>query len=178
MPATAFVVTGAVGTDEPTPFDHSATRNSRWALSDSWRPFTWRALEDCVASGLVTTGAHSYRHLRATQCTPAQMADEAGTSRETLRRRLGEGHIPAYAYPYGNTKLGDVGPEYMSAVKAAGYELAVTTDSGLVELDHDLFSLPRLEAHMTDSPGILRAKVNGSLLPYRLTDCLKTVSRS
>src|SRR5688572_6352708 len=120
MPATAFVVTSAVGTDEPMPFDHWAKRNSSRVLSDSWRPFTWRELEDCVASGLVTIGAHSHRHLRGSQCTPAQMADEAGTSREILRRRLGEGHIPAYAYPYGNTKLGDVGPEYMSAVKAAG----------------------------------------------------------
>ncbi|MGQ0763399.1 MAG: polysaccharide deacetylase family protein [Acidobacteriota bacterium] len=178
VPATAFVVTGAIGTAAPMPFDHWAKRNSSRVLSDSWRPLTWRELEDCLASGLVTIGAHSHRHLRGSQCTPAQMADEAGTSRELLRRRLGEGHIPAYAYPYGNTKLGDVGPEYISAVKAAGYELAVTTDLGLVGPGRDLFNLPRLEAHMTDSPWILKAKVKGSLLPYRLTDCLKTISRS
>jgi peptidoglycan/xylan/chitin deacetylase (PgdA/CDA1 family) len=178
VPATAFVVTGVVDTRQPMLFDHWARRNSSRVLADCWRPFNWRELEDCVASGLVTIGAHSHRHLRGSQCTPAQMADEAGTSREILLSRLGEGHIPAYAYPYGNTKLGDVGPAYISAVKAAGYELAVTTDLGLVGPNRDSLSLPRLEAHMTDSPWILKAKVKGSLLPYRLTDCLKTVSRA
>ncbi len=177
-PATAFVVTSAVGTLEPMPFDHWARRNSGRVLPDSWRPFNWAELEDCVASGLVTVGGHSHRHLRGSQCTPELMADEAGRSREILRSRLGEAHIDAYAYPYGNTKLGDVSLDYTSAVKAAGYKLAVTTDLGLVTANSDEFSLPRLEAHMLDSPGVLRAKVMGALFPYQLTDHLRGAYRA
>src|SRR5688572_1331740 len=36
VPATAFVVTGAVGILEPMPFDHWATRNSGRVLPNSW----------------------------------------------------------------------------------------------------------------------------------------------
>jgi len=177
-PATAFVVTGAVGTLEPMPFDHWARRNSDRVLPDSWRPLNWHELEESVASGLVTVGAHSHRHLRGSQCTPGQMTDEAGTSREILRSRLGEAHTAAYAYPYGNTKLGDVSPEYVRAVKAAGYQVAVTTDLGLVDAENDPYCLPRLEAHMLDSPGVLKAKALGALAPYRLTDHLRGVYRA
>ncbi|MEK6282927.1 MAG: polysaccharide deacetylase family protein [Acidobacteriota bacterium] len=178
VPATAFVVTSAVGTLEPMPFDHWANRNLRRVHADSWRPFNWQELEDCVASGLVTVGSHSHRHFRGSQCTPGQMADEAGTSREVLRSRLGEAHTAAYAYPYGNTKLGDVSLEYINAVKAAGYKLAVTTDLGLVNAGTNQFNMPRLEAHMLDSPGVLKAKAMGALFPYRLTDHLRGAYRA
>jgi peptidoglycan/xylan/chitin deacetylase (PgdA/CDA1 family) len=178
VPATAFVVTGAIGTLEPMPFDHWARRNSGRVLPDSWRPFNWHELEKCVASGLVTVGAHSHRHLKGSHCTPGQMADEAGRSREILRSRLGEAHIDTYAYPYGNTKLGDVSVEYSSAVKTAGYKLAVTTDLGLVNAESNQFSMPRLEAHMLDSPSVLKAKAMGALFPYRLTDNLRGAYRA
>lgn len=173
VPATAFVVTGAVGTLHPMPFDHWAKRNSGRVLPDSWRPLNWDELEECVASGLVTIGAHSHSHLKGRQCTPRQLADEAGRSREILSSRLGETHTATYAYPYGNTKLGDVSLEYTNAVKTAGYKLAVTTDLGLVNADSNQFCMPRLEAHMLDSPGVLKAKALGALFPYRLTDHLR-----
>jgi peptidoglycan/xylan/chitin deacetylase (PgdA/CDA1 family) len=177
VPASAFVVTSSVGSAQPMPFDHWATRNSHRVPMESWRPLNWSELEDCVASGLITIGAHSQRHLRGSQCTPEQLREEATGSRETLRSRLGKAHSVQYAYPYGNTKLGDVSPDYIAAVKAAGYELAVTTDLGLTEADNDPYCLPRLEAHMTDSPGVLKAKARGSIGPLRLTDHLRGVYR-
>lgn len=177
-PATAFVVTSSIGSREPMPFDHWATKNSGRVQPDTWRPLNWRELEECVASGFVTVGAHSHRHLRGSGCTLSQMVDEAGGSRVLLRSRLGEIHGTAYAYPYGNTKLGDVSPEYVSAVKDAGFRLAVTTDLGLVEADNDPYSLPRLEAHMLDSPGVLKAKALGALAPYRLTDHFRVAYRA
>jgi peptidoglycan/xylan/chitin deacetylase (PgdA/CDA1 family) len=176
-PATAFVVTDAVGTLKPLPFDHWAIRNFDRVRAQSWRPLTWHELEECVASGLVTVGAHSHRHLRGSLCTPAQMAEEAGSSREIIRRRLGADHTNAYAYPYGNTKLGDVNLDYVKAVKSAGYQVAVTTDLGRVDLETDPHCLPRLEAHMMDTPGVIRAKAMGALFPYRLTDHLRGVYR-
>lgn len=177
-PATAFVVTGSIGSPQPMPFDHWATQNSRRVPAESWRPLNWSELENCAASGLVTIGAHSHRHLRGSQCTPGQMADEAGESRALLLSRLGDVHGTQYAYPYGNTKLGDVSVHYVNAVKAAGYKLAVTTDLGLAEAQNDPFRLPRLEAHMTDSPGVLKAKALGSIAPLRLTDHFRGIYRA
>jgi peptidoglycan/xylan/chitin deacetylase (PgdA/CDA1 family) len=177
-PATAFVVTGSIGGVRPMPFDHWATRNSKRVPAETWRPLSWSELEDCVTSGLVTIGAHSHSHLRGSQCTPGQMSDEAGESRAVLLSRLGDAHSLQYAYPYGNTKLGDVSLDYVNAVKAAGYKLAVTTDLGLAEAHSNPYCLPRLEAHMTDSPGVLKAKALGSIGPLRLTDHLRGAYRA
>lgn len=177
-PATAFVVTGSIGNAEPMPFDHWANRNLSRARSHTWRPLNWDELEDCARSGLVTIGAHSHRHLRGSQCTLSQIAEEAERSREILRIRLGKAHTLQYAYPYGNTKLGDVSPEYRNVVKTAGYKLAVTTDLGLVGPHHEPYTLPRLEAHMLDSPNVIKAKAMGALGPYRLTDHFRGAYRA
>ena len=176
--ATTFVVTGTVGSREPQPFDAWALKNRARTRPEDWRAMGWDELEACVASGLVHVGAHSHRHLRGSRCAPAQLAEEAGRSRETLRQRLGGGQARAYAYPYGGTRLGDASPAYVAAVRAAGYEAAVTTDLGLVTPESDPLLLPRVEAHALDAGGVLKAKAVGALAPYRLTDRLRVVNRA
>lgn len=178
VPATAFVVTGVIDSPVPMSFDHWARSNQQRSAADAWRPLKWRELEECVASGLVTVGAHSHRHLHGSQCSTAQIEDEVGHSREILQLRLGEAHSNQYAYPYGNSKLGDVSSVYIEAVKKSGFRLAVTTDLGLVNSSSDSFCLPRLEAHMMDSPGVLKAKALGALAPYKLTDHFRGAYRA
>jgi len=177
-PATAFVVTGSIGKSAPMDFDHWAVSNSAKVDAEAWRPLNWKELESCVESGLVTIGSHSHQHLRGSLCTATQLADEVGLSRDILRSRLGEAHSVQYAYPYGNSRLGDVSESYVAAVKSAGFKIAVTTNLGLVTSESDLVSLPRLEAHMMDSPGVLKAKALGALAPYRLTDHFRAAYRA
>lgn len=177
-PATAFVVTGMIGRREPMPFDKWSRKNRRRLPEDAWRAMDWNELEACLASGLVSIGAHSHSHLRGSQCTRAQMMEEAAHSREVLRNHLGESQARAYAYPYGSTRLKDVSPEYFDAVRAAGFELAVTTDLGLADGQSDPYLLPRVEAHALDLPGVVRAKAMGALLPYRLADPLRLLNRA
>jgi peptidoglycan/xylan/chitin deacetylase (PgdA/CDA1 family) len=176
--ATAFVVTGTVGHEGPQPFDAWARKNQGRTRPDDWRAMTWDELEDCVATGLVDVGAHSHRHLRGSLCTPGQLAEEADRSREVLRRRLGQSQARAYAYPYGSTRLGDASGAYVAAVRAAGYEVAVTTDLGLATAGSDAFLLPRVEAYALDAPGVMRAKASGALASYRLTDNLRLLNRA
>jgi peptidoglycan/xylan/chitin deacetylase (PgdA/CDA1 family) len=176
--ATAFVVTGTVGSDAPQPFDAWAHKNFARTSAADWRAMTWGELEECAASGLVHLGSHSHRHLRGSLCEPAELAEEAARSRELLRSRLGDAHARAYAYPYGSTRLGDASPAYAEAVGAAGYEAAVTTDLGLVTAASDALALPRIEAHALDAPGVLRAKAVGALASYRLTDNLRLLNRA
>ena len=176
--ATAFVVTATVGRDGPQPFDGWARKNMGRTRPDDWRAMTWRELEDCAASGLVHVGAHSHLHLRGSLCGPEQLALEAGRSREILRERLGDSQARAYAYPYGSTRLGDASPAYAAAVRAAGYEVSVTTNLGLADAESDPLLLPRMEAHALDAPAVLRAKASGALAPYRLTDNLRLLNRA
>jgi peptidoglycan/xylan/chitin deacetylase (PgdA/CDA1 family) len=176
--ATAFVVTGTVGLEGPQGYDEWGVRNSGRTAEEAWRAMSWEELERCAATGIVHVGAHSHEHLRGSRLSPARMAEEAGRSREVLRSRLGEGHARAYSYPYGSTRLGDASDAYVEAVRAAGYEVAVTTDLGLATQASDPLRLPRVEAHGLDLPGVIRAKAAGRLASYRLTDHLRALNRA
>lgn len=177
-PATAFIVTGSIGQNEPMEFDEWSQKNRGRTPQESWRAMSWEELEACVASGLVEIGAHGHRHLRGSRCDPSQLREEAEESRATLLSRLGDGHARAYAYPYGSSRLRDVSSEYVEAARAAGYRLAVTTDLGMASAKSDPFRLPRIEAHALDVPGVLKAKATGALAPYRLTDHFRLLSRT
>jgi peptidoglycan/xylan/chitin deacetylase (PgdA/CDA1 family) len=176
-PATVFVVTSVVGQWEPMPFDRWSQRHRDKAPPEAWRAMGWGELERCVASGLVTLGAHSHHHLQGQNCTPEQLAEEAARSRAVLIQRFGETQARAYAYPYGCTRLGQVKPDYVRAVQSAGYRLAVTTDLGLASPASDPYLLPRVEAHAVDGPWVLRAKAGGTLAPYQLTERFRKAKR-
>jgi peptidoglycan/xylan/chitin deacetylase (PgdA/CDA1 family) len=174
IPATFFVAAAYVGTREPMPFDRWGRLNCGHVDTGSWRAAGWRELERAIRGGLITIGSHSYRHLEARDCGPEHLWEEAERSRDTLRARLGAEHARVYAYPYGSSRLGDVTDAYEQAVRAAGYDLAVTTDLGLAHATNNPFRLPRIEAHQVDSAPVLRAKVRGALAPYWVTDRLRT----
>jgi peptidoglycan/xylan/chitin deacetylase (PgdA/CDA1 family) len=176
--ATVFVVTGTIGSDSPMPFDGWALKNHRRTQAEAWRAMSWTELESCAASGLVHVGAHSHEHLRGSRIEGARLAEEAERSREILRARLGDTHARAYAYPYGSSRLGDASDDYARTVRGAGYTLAVTTDLGLVCPESDPYLLPRIEAHALDAAGVLKAKAEGALVPYRLIDHLRVVNRA
>lgn len=174
IPATFFVAAAYVGSREPMPFDRWGRLNCGRVGAESWRAAGWRELERAIHGGLITIGSHSFRHLEARDCGAAHLREEAERSRDALRTRLGAEHARAYAYPYGSSRLGDVTETYENAVRAAGYDLAVTTDLGLARATDNPFRLPRIEAHQVDSAPVLRAKLRGALAPYWVTDRLRT----
>jgi peptidoglycan/xylan/chitin deacetylase (PgdA/CDA1 family) len=178
VPATVFVVTGAIGRPGPMPFDRWSRRHRDRAPAEACRAMGWNELAECLGSGLITLGAHSHEHLQGQQCTPAQLSEEAGKSRAILLSQFGEAHARAYAYPYGSTRLGHVTPDYVRAVRAAGYELAVTSDLALASRESDPYLLPRVEVTAVDGPRVLRAKAAGALAPFHLTDRLRVAKRS
>jgi peptidoglycan/xylan/chitin deacetylase (PgdA/CDA1 family) len=177
-PATVFVVTSLIGQPGPLPFDRWSLKHSDRVSPEVWRSLNWAEIETCLESGLVTVGGHSHRHRKGLQATHAELVAEAEESRAVLSSRLGEAGSRAYAYPYGSRRLGYVPPAYVEAVRAAGYELAVTTDLGLADGASDPYLLPRVEAHAVDAPAVVRAKVRGALGPYYLTDYFRRAKRA
>jgi peptidoglycan/xylan/chitin deacetylase (PgdA/CDA1 family) len=174
LPATFFIPTAYIGSDTPLPFDQWGQLNRHRVSPELWRAATWHELERVASTGLIQIGSHSHHHLAGRVCTPTCLREETERSRDDLRQTLGPNHARAYAYPYGNSRLGDVPADYESAVRTAGYELAVTTDPGLATAASDPFRLPRLEMHQVDSASVLRSKVRGSVTPYRAIDRLRT----
>jgi peptidoglycan/xylan/chitin deacetylase (PgdA/CDA1 family) len=173
IPATVFVPTRYVGSQEPYPFDCWGRRNRSRVPAMTWRPITWPELGECLKSGLVSVGSHSHSHINALNAKDEQLQEEAMLSREALRSRLGPDHLSFYAYPYGATRLGQVTPAYMDAVRNAGYRMAFTTDLGLAQPETSPFQIPRVEVHALDSPSILRGKVSGHLWAQGLCDRLR-----
>jgi peptidoglycan/xylan/chitin deacetylase (PgdA/CDA1 family) len=173
IPATVFVVTSAVGHSGPMPFDAWSVKHGAHLPPEATRPLTWTELEACVATDLVDVGSHSHRHRNGRDLGPAALAEEAGVSRELLARRLGERAVPLFAYPYGRTRLAQVGNAYAEAVRAAGYAGAFTTDPGVVTARTPRFLAPRLQAYPLDGPLILGAKLRGRLVGYRIADRLQ-----
>lgn len=171
LPATVFVVTSLIGSEGPPPFDPWSKKHGGNQNPESWRPMNWPELKECVASGLVTIGAHSHQHLMATELSRLELAREALVSRQILMSEFGP--VDCYSYPYGSSRLGYVPNDYVSAVAEAGYDLAVTYDLGRVTAETDPLRLPRIEAHAVDGEAIIRAKVLGTLAPYWLTDRLR-----
>jgi len=170
IPATLAVATAYMESSKPAPFDRWAKKNLGRISPEAWRMLTWHELEECVSSGLVLLGAHSHSHLKGSECTPGQLHDEAHVSADILRGRFGKPHAQIYAYPFGNSLLGDVSEDYENAVRSAGFTMAVTTDVGLVGPESNHFRLPRIEAHDQDSPETIRAKSAGAIAPLYLNN--------
>jgi peptidoglycan/xylan/chitin deacetylase (PgdA/CDA1 family) len=173
IPATFFVATAYIGSAGPMPFDGWGRASCRRTPPDCWRAATWSELERAVRTGLVTIGSHSHSHVVARNQTTGRLREEAERSREAIRAALGPGHGRSFAYPYGSTRLGDVPPSYERAVRAAGYVVAVTTDLDVVTAATNRMRLPRIEVGDVDSPAVLRSKIRGSLLGFRITDLLR-----
>jgi peptidoglycan/xylan/chitin deacetylase (PgdA/CDA1 family) len=177
VPATVFVVTDLIGNEDPPEHDGWSQKHRSRVSSETFRSMTWYEIDACATDGLIHIGSHSHRHLKGTECSPAQLLEEAERSRTILQQRLGDTHGNAFAYPYGTSRLGFVPPEYVNAVRAAGYQLAVCTDVGLASLKDDRYLLPRIEVHAVDMPHVLRAKVAGAIGPYRLMALLRSARR-
>jgi peptidoglycan/xylan/chitin deacetylase (PgdA/CDA1 family) len=173
LPATLTVVTRYVGSASPFPFDTWGLEVQSQTPAVAWRPISWAELEECLASGLVSVGSHSHSHYMACHCTAAELLEEACISREIIQTRLGTAQAKTYCYPYGCSFLGEVPPTYTKAVQRAGYQLAMTTDLGMVGCESMPFLLPRVEVHGWDHELILRAKAHGHLLGSRLLQRLR-----
>jgi hypothetical protein len=61
-------------------------------------PVSWSGLRDACATGLVTVGSHTHRHLLLDRITPADAADELDRSAGLIAEHLGRPAVD-FAYP-------------------------------------------------------------------------------
>ena len=92
---------------------------------EEMRPLTWTEIRTMEESGWVSFGAHTMHHpILANLEDPAEIRREVEECRTVLEQQLGH-PMRTFAYPIGKPEhFGDTG---LQAVKAAGYEWAVTT---------------------------------------------------
>ena len=116
MPATVFVPTSLVGTDEP----------MTWPGVDQWLATphakelvgtSWDQLKELADAGW-EIGSHSRFHSRLTELGDTALAEELSSSRRDLEIRIGR-PCRSLAYPYGA-----VDERVVRAAQAAGYDAA------------------------------------------------------
>ncbi len=94
----------------------------------------------------VTFGSHTRNHPFLTRLSEEELADEVGNSRARLERKLGSS-VDFFCYPYG-----DMDDRVKSAVRAAGYFAAFTTERGFVHGGDDIFAIKRVPVKLNTHP--------------------------
>ena len=126
------------------PSDRNQVMNDLFAWADmdpmarpDYRPLTTAELIQLAQSEFVDIGAHSVTHPLLAGMSQASQTAEITGSRQKLEVILG-GPVDTFSYPYGNLTSDTV-----EIVKAAGFEIALTTDGKAVDVGANPFRLGR-----------------------------------
>jgi glycosyltransferase involved in cell wall biosynthesis/peptidoglycan/xylan/chitin deacetylase (PgdA/CDA1 family) len=109
------------------------------------RPMTSDEVRTIAADRLVTLGAHTVTHPMLSRLPPAASWHEVADSKMACEKLVGS-TISAFSYPYG-----DFDSTAQEAVRAAGFKIAVSIQSGPATRLSDVFAMPRL--HVRDMGG-------------------------
>lgn len=151
LPATVFAVAGYLGGRNDWPSQPSGVPR---------RPLAGAAdLAELARAGF-EIGSHGTAHLPLTSADAAVARRELVDSRQLLEDSLGV-PVTSFAYPYGATPSVAALAIARSAYRCAGNVAFERVDHG-----HDLFALPRVDAHYLSRPALLRRAALGSLGPY------------
>ena len=119
------------------------------------RVASWDTLRRLAGEGLAMA-PHSRSHPMLDQLPPDQLEAEIAGSRADLCAHIGDAATIAnvFAYPAGGHD-----PTVRSAVVAAGYDAAFTTERGVADVGRDdRHRIPRLNIGATMTPALLRAE--------------------
>jgi peptidoglycan/xylan/chitin deacetylase (PgdA/CDA1 family) len=113
---------------------------------------TWDEAREMAAAG-IEIGSHTLDHPILSRLDPAEAVRQVVISRRVIEERIGR-PVRFFAYPNGTPA--DFTPVVERAVRAAGYEAALTTIDGRPRISSDLFRLERVAVSngmTTDSGG-------------------------
>lgn len=159
IPATIFVSTSYLDSQQPFPFDNWSAKGSPAVSAESWRPLTTAQCRQMHASGLIELATHTHTHADFRN-RPDELAIDLETSLEVLRERFGISNS-TFAFPYGTRKDGFSGPVLSEACRKVGLLCSLTTEQELTFSGTDPFDWGRFEAESNDTSETLAAKLNG-----------------
>ena len=106
-------------------------------------PLAWDEVRIMARNG-VEFGAHTRTHPVLSRVTsPTELAAEIAGSKRRIEEVL-DSPVRHFCYPNGSKR--DISPEAVEAVRQAGFDTAVTTESGINAMGDDLFLLRRVGA--------------------------------
>ena len=159
IPATVFVSTAYLDSDEPFPFDAWGTAHKDQAPSDSYRPLSTDECREMMDSGLVEIGAHTHTH-QDFHGRPESFRKDLLQSVQIVSERFGLDEVP-FAFPYGSEYSGFASADLRSAADSAGVQCGLTTTAELVNLFDSPFRWGRFNVFSWDTSATLAAKLGG-----------------
>jgi len=150
VPATFFVSTGMIGTDQP--FEHDLQKLGRGLPT-----MTWDQLREMRDLGF-QIGSHTVSHINCANAPPDVLRQELADSRDSLRHELGVERIP-FAYPFGGRE--DINPTAIELIKEAGYDSCYSAYEDYVGAEFDRFDIPRTNISHNFSKLAFRARLEG-----------------
>ena len=103
----------------------------------------------------VEFGAHTKTHPYLSSLPIEEAREQIVQCKQKLEQTYGQPFI-TFAYPYG-----DLNDEVKSEVRKAGFTFAVSTDSGEINVDSDLFQIRRIGIFPRNSMLTFRRKISG-----------------
>lgn len=152
LPATIFLATKYLDTDQPFPFDDWSAAGTNAVPGNSWRPMSMRQCEELLANGLITLGAHTHSHEKFLGRV-AEFRRDMRECLDVLRTRLGI-ERPAFAFPYGYQS-----PDLVETARQLGVSCALTTRARRVQPNQSEFEWGRIWTESYDTRAMLAAKM-------------------
>lgn len=131
LPATFFVVTGALGREPRWPWDR---------MPQPPRMMSWQQAQGLEQAGFAV-GSHTVSHPRLSRLNQNELRRELEQSLATLRRHLRAPSLD-FAYPFGAP--GDCREADRRAIQRAGYASCLSCHGGVLWGDENNYALPRI----------------------------------
>jgi peptidoglycan/xylan/chitin deacetylase (PgdA/CDA1 family) len=145
VPATVFVPTAFLGSDEPFPFDDWLAVGKPGVPVESWKPMSVDQCRELAGDPLIDVGSHTHSHVDFRD-RPDDFREDLRTSLDILRRECGQERPPlAFPFGLGCRQLGE-------AARECGVSCAVTIERRMVLPGTDRFDLGRFEVRQWHSP--------------------------
>jgi peptidoglycan/xylan/chitin deacetylase (PgdA/CDA1 family) len=159
IPATVFLATAYIDSNQPFPCDDWSVAGQPGVPSDCWRPLTTEECRRLTANGLIELGAHTHTHADF-RGRPEEFAEDLRQN-VTILRAWFQVEKPAFALPYGTKADGFASDELAGAARAAGASCCLTTEGTVVRLGDSPFDWGRFAAEEHDTARTLAARLGG-----------------
>lgn len=159
IPATVFLATSFLNSNEPLPFDDWSAKGHLGVSVDSWRAMNDDQCRELLASGLIELGAHTHTH-QDFRNRPEDLTADLHECLAYLKTRFGLSDA-TFAFPYGTKRLGFSGGRLTEAAKRSGVLCSLTTEPALASTSSSPFDWGRITAEERDNAATLAGKITG-----------------
>ncbi len=159
IPATIFLNTAFLDSEEPFPFDRWGVAQRSSAPPSDWRPLSRAQCKEMQVSGLIELGAHTHTHADFRN-RAAEFKLDLAHCLQVLRDDF-QINRPSFAFPFGRWHLGYVSNELLQAACECGVSCALTTECELIKPGSDPLGWGRFNVYDWDTPSTLAARLRG-----------------